>query len=65
MQEPGDERAAIADEGLKKAILSAQDDADKKLGINSTPSFVVNGKVTAGAVQYPGFKQMIDSAAAG
>ena len=57
--------AAIADEGLKKAILAAQDDADKKLGINSTPSFVVNGKVTAGAIQYPAFKQLVDSAAAG
>ncbi len=35
--------AAIADSRLRDAILKAQDEAAKALGINSTPSFIFNG----------------------
>lgn len=51
----------IADAGLKQAILQAQDQAEQKLSITSTPSFVINGKVTAGAVGYPAFQALVDA----
>ena len=54
--------ATIVDAGLKQAILSAQDEAEKKLGVTSTPSFIVNGKLTSGAVQYPVFLSAVDAA---
>jgi len=39
--------AAIADSDLRNAILKAQEDAEKTLSIDSTPTFVINGpKVT-------------------
>jgi len=53
--------ATIADAGLKQAILQAQDQAEQTLSINSTPSFVVNGKVTAGAIAYPAFQALVDA----
>ncbi len=34
----------IDDESLKNAILAAQADAEKKYSIDSTPTFIVNGK---------------------
>jgi protein-disulfide isomerase len=37
-------RAAIADTPLKVALLKVQDDDQKRYGIDSTPSFVFNGK---------------------
>ena len=54
--------ATIADAGLRQAILVAQDEAEKKLGVNSTPSFIINGKLTSGAVQYPAFLSAVDAA---
>ncbi len=54
--------AAIADADVRKAILAAQDDAEKKLGVNSTPSFIINGKLVSGAIRFPAFLQAIDSA---
>ena len=38
--------------------------AEKKLGVNSTPSFVMNGKTTSGAVSYDDFARAVDAAAA-
>ena len=55
--------ATIGDAELKKAILSAQDDAEQRLKINSTPSFVINGRVIAGAIQYPAFRQAVENPA--
>lgn len=54
--------ATVADTALKTAILAAQDDAEKKLGINSTPSFIINGRLVSGAVSYPAFLQAVDTA---
>ncbi len=54
--------AALADAALKQAILTAQDEAEKKQGVNSTPSFIVNGKLVSGAVRYPAFLQAVDVA---
>jgi protein-disulfide isomerase len=55
--------ATIADADLKKAILTIQDQAEQKLGINSTPSFIINGRLVAGAVGYPAFLQAVDNPA--
>ena len=39
--------SSIADSALRNAILKAQEDAEKTLSIDSTPTFVINGpKVT-------------------
>lgn len=51
----------IGDAGLKQAILTAQDAAEKKLNVNSTPSFIINGRLVAGAIRYPAFLQAVDS----
>jgi protein-disulfide isomerase len=53
--------ATIADTELKKAILTIQDQAEQKLGINSTPSFIINGHLVAGAIGYPAFLQAVDN----
>lgn len=53
--------AAIADNALKQAILAAQDNAEKTLNITSTPSFVINGKVTAGAIGYAAFATAVNA----
>ncbi len=55
--------ATLADTELKKAILTAQDEAERKLGVSSTPSFVINGKVSAGAIGFDAFRQAVDAAA--
>ena len=56
--------AAIANADLKQAILAAQDEAEKNLNVKSTPSFIINGKLTEGAVGYPAFLQAVDAAQA-
>jgi protein-disulfide isomerase len=56
--------ATIRDDGLKQAILAAQADAEKQFNVNSTPSFIMNGKLTAGAVPYDAFLRAVDAAAA-
>ena len=56
--------AATNDADLKRAILTDQDMAEKKLGVNSTPSFVMNGKTTSGAVSFDDFARAVDAAAA-
>jgi len=55
---------AISDAALKQAILTAQEDAEKKLNVTSTPSFIINGKLTAGAVGYEAFEKAVDAAGA-
>jgi protein-disulfide isomerase len=55
---------AISDAALKQAILTAQEDAEKKMSVTSTPSFIINGKLTAGAVGYEAFEKAVDAAAA-
>jgi protein-disulfide isomerase len=55
--------ATIGDADLKKAILTVQDQAEQKLGINSTPSFIINGRLVAGAIGYPAFLQAVDNPA--
>ena len=48
----------LLDDGLKSAILAKQEWAEKAYSIQSTPSFVVNGKTTAGEQTYDEFVKM-------
>lgn len=52
----------IGDADLKRAILAGQDEGEKQFRVASTPSFVMNGKLTAGAVTYDGFARAVDAA---
>lgn len=56
--------AAISDAELKRAILTDQEMGEKKFEVNSTPSFVMNGKTTSGAVSFDDFAKAVDAAAA-
>jgi len=56
--------ATVADDGLKTAILAAQDAAVKRWNINSTPSFVIKGEVYAGALSFERFNQVVTAALA-
>ena len=53
---------AVADDGLKTWILQQQADAQKKLGIDSTPSFVINGQKYAGEMSFDAFRKLIPDA---
>ena len=54
--------ATIADADLKRAILTDQEQGEKKYGVNSTPTFIMNGKPTSGAVSYGDFAKAVDAA---
>jgi protein-disulfide isomerase len=49
-----------SDESLR--AVRAQALQAKSLGIDGTPAFIINGKLTAGALSYEQFKAIIDSA---
>ncbi len=55
--------AALANNKLKTFILGEQQDAEKTYNVDSTPTFIVNGKVQPGALEYPDFAALIASAA--
>lgn len=46
---------AINDESLKNAILAAQAEAEKKWSIDSTPTFIINGKAHPGEMHADDF----------
>lgn len=52
----------LADDGLRAAILAAQDDADKNQKVQSTPTFVINGKLLPGAIKYDAFERAVAEA---
>ncbi len=54
----------IADAELKAAILSGQAEAEQKFKVQSTPSFIMNGRLTSGAVTYATFLKAVTEAAA-
>ncbi len=55
---------SIGDAKLKGAILAAQEEAEKRDKVTSTPTFVINGKQLPGAVPYPEFVKAVEAAAA-
>lgn len=54
--------ACLKNEDLLKAIQSVQTQANERLGIDSTPSFVINGEVVAGARSAEAFGTLIEQA---
>jgi protein-disulfide isomerase len=58
-------QAAIADAKLKAFILQGQQEAEKMYQVNATPTFIINGKVMPGAMEYDDFAAAVAQAAAG
>jgi protein-disulfide isomerase len=54
---------AVADEKLANFILAGQQEAQDKYHVDSTPSFVINGKNTPGEMSYEQFAKMVADAA--
>jgi protein-disulfide isomerase len=52
--------ACLADKELENAILQARLDGEQKYEINSTPSFIIDGKTVAGEQSVDAFAAMID-----
>ena len=56
--------SAISNNDLKNFILNEQDEATKKWGVDSTPSFIVNGRKTPGALGFDAFSKVVADAGA-
>jgi protein-disulfide isomerase len=56
--------SAISDNALKNFVLQEQDEGVKKWRVESTPSFIINGQKTAGAVGFDAFKKLLTDAGA-
>ena len=57
--------AALHNTALQKFILDGQQEAEKMYNVNSTPSFIINGKLYVGAMEYPDFAALINRLAQG
>ena len=57
--------AAVNDQALKNFILTGQQEAETLYNVNSTPTFIINGKVMPGAMEYDQFATVVAQAAAG
>ena len=58
-----DYNAALANDKLKKFILTGQQEAETMYNINSTPSFIINGTLYPGAMEYSDFAAAVAKAA--
>lgn len=56
--------SVLADEGLKRAILTAQTEGERRYRVDSTPTFVINGRSTPGAIGYDAFLKAVEAATA-
>lgn len=56
--------SVVRDEKLKNAILAEQARGEKEYGVNSTPTFIVNGKPLPGAVPYDTLLKAVETAEA-
>ena len=54
--------ACLADKELKDKILARLKEASDKYHVDSTPSFIVNGKLYSGEMPYDDFKKILDEA---
>ena len=52
--------ACLADKDLENAILQARLDGEQKYKINSTPSFIIDGRTVSGEQSVDAFAAMID-----
>jgi protein-disulfide isomerase len=55
--------AAINDTALKTFILKEQDEGQKKWKVDSTPTFIINGKRETGALDYAAFEKLVSASA--
>lgn len=53
---------AIADKKLQRFILQEQQNAEKKYHVDSTPTFIINGKSHPGEMPYDAFAKLIAAA---
>jgi protein-disulfide isomerase len=53
---------AIADKELENFILAGQREAEQKYHVDSTPTFIINGKPHAGEMPYADFAKLIAAA---
>lgn len=56
--------SCIADKAMETRILSSRQEAETKLGVNSTPTIFINGKKFDGEMTAAGFSKAIDAALA-
>ncbi|HVE22672.1 MAG TPA: DsbA family protein [Acidocella sp.] len=54
--------AALADTKLRAFILNEQQVAEKKYNVNATPTFIINGKIMPGAMDYADFRAAVNAA---
>ncbi len=50
--------ATVADQALKSAILAGQSEAEKNFQIDSTPTFIIQGRKHSGELAFADFKEM-------
>ncbi len=50
----------INDDALSKSIVAGEYEAQKKYGVNSTPTFFINGKKVVGALPYDAFVKELE-----
>ncbi len=55
--------AAYDDASLKEWIVAQQNTAQTKYKIDATPSFVINGRTTSGAMEFKAFSDLVAAAA--
>jgi protein-disulfide isomerase len=60
-----DFKACVENQTVLNAVVQSRTDAEKTYGINSTPSFLINGQLVVGAYEAPEFIKMVEAAAAG
>jgi len=56
--------ACLKNEGVAKGILENRDRAEKEFGVESTPTFFINGEILRGAESFEEFRKLIDAALA-
>jgi protein-disulfide isomerase len=61
---PAEFDACLANQDLLKGIQAAAAEAQKRDGVDSTPTLLVNGRKVSGAAPYDEFKSAIDEALA-
>jgi protein-disulfide isomerase len=58
----GKVQACLKDEALSNRIVAERLQAEKELGVNSTPTFFINGKKVVGAEPYETFAKALEAA---
>jgi protein-disulfide isomerase len=56
--------ACLKNEAVAKGILDNRDRAEKEFGVESTPTFFINGEILRGSESIEEFRKLIDAALA-